>query len=83
MKNSRWLLVRSGVVLSKLLNLFWFLLVETGDFVVGVSMSVQQFIKFGMDRLSISMFSALDEQSHQPCREGGKAVPLQRLRAEE
>jgi hypothetical protein len=64
------------------LNVFRLLFINPSERVVGVPLSVQQFIKLCLNRLCVTMLGALNEQSHEPYDQGRDSVPVHRATIE-
>jgi len=60
-------------------NFFRLLLIEHRKVIIGFTHCAQKLIEFCVYRLGVAVFSALDEQRHDPCRNGGSALPAKRL----
>ena len=67
------------LILPLLLDVFRFLSVQCPDRIARTRLRMNQFVEFRVDRLSIAMFGTLDEQRHEPRRENGNRVPVERL----
>ena len=61
-----------------LLNGFRLLLVKQRNFVSGAALSFEYFIELGMDRLGVAVLRPLDNERHEPCRDGRRRVPIER-----
>ena len=60
-------------------NFFRLLLIEHRKVAIGFTHCAQKLIEFCVYRLGIAVLGALDEQRHDPCRNGGNALPVQGL----
>jgi hypothetical protein len=47
-----------------------------------IAYCAKQFVELGVDRLGISMLSALNEESHSPRSDGRKRLPIEGVRAD-
>jgi hypothetical protein len=65
------------------LDLFGLLLIQFRQVVTSRFFGPQQLIEFCVNSLCIPVFGALNEKRHNPGRERGNAVPIERSRAEE
>jgi hypothetical protein len=65
------------------LDLFGLLLIQFRQVVTSLSFGPQQLIELCVNSLCIPVFGALNEKRHNPGRERGNAVPIERSRAEE
>jgi hypothetical protein len=64
-------------MLNNFLGLF---LVERCELTSGVILNSQKLIEFGVNRLSIAMLRSLDKERHDPGRDRGHALPIERAR---
>jgi hypothetical protein len=64
------------------LNFFRLLLVERRKVAVCLTGYTQKFIQLRMYGLGVTVFGPLDEQGHNPCCHGGRALPAERPRVE-
>jgi hypothetical protein len=60
------------------LNFFRLPLIKHRKVTIGFTHCAQKLIEFCVYRLGIAVFGPLDEQRHDPCRDGGGALPTKR-----
>ena len=66
-------------IIAMCFNFFRLLLILHRKGAIGFTHCAQKLIEFCVYRLGIAVLGALDEQCHDPCRNGGSPLPAKRL----
>jgi hypothetical protein len=70
------------LLLALPLDVLWLLSIESHQFVTCFAMDPEQLIEFRMDSLGVAMLGSLDQERHEPGRQGSDCVPIERLSLE-
>src|ERR1700740_545257 len=73
------MLVQRPVSLAVLLNILHVAIVQRGEVGPGFSVRTKEFIKLSVEGLGIAMFGSVNEQRHQPRRQGCDGRPTESL----
>ena len=83
--DNSWRWPGAGSILSRgglpfaphLFNLFWLFIVELRELCISARVAAEQFVKFGVDGLGVTMLRSLDEKRHRPGGKRGHTMPVE------